>query len=79
MLLTQLAPGAREKQGPHIHTRVLHGLAGKKVEDAAVSSHRDTRGRGALADEGRLGPPTARLYPTTSLHSDISRVLPQTL
>jgi hypothetical protein len=37
ILLTQPAPTAGSKEGPHIHTRVLHALAGKKTEDAAVS------------------------------------------
>ena len=37
VLLTQPAPTASTKEGPHIHTRVLHALAGKKTEDAAVS------------------------------------------
>jgi predicted PhzF superfamily epimerase YddE/YHI9 len=37
ILLTQPAPTAKDENGPHIHTRVLHALVGKKDEDAAVS------------------------------------------
>lgn len=38
ILLTQPAPTATSREGPHIHTRVLHALAIKKDEDAAVST-----------------------------------------